>query len=201
MRGGVLLPDGLDVDIGIDIQTQVNGVLVLHTVLSTADPGQALRVYSGGTAPANAGATTVTLNAGGPVLTLNRTGSATTLQTPSTPLNPTVLVVSAPTSIWPQYPNENQVGVTPNGPPVQTANGAIQEQQSGNNTSVTLSSPGLSVAQLVGDSLGTVVTNQLDNQTIQSTTVVDVDLHGTWPATANALFNVGNLALAAVRRP
>jgi hypothetical protein len=202
MRGGVMLPDGLDVDIGIDIQTQLNGVIVLHTVLSTAAPAaQALRVYVGGAAPSNAGATAVTVGATTPMLTLNRTGADTTLITTTSPLNPTVLVLNEPSNVWPQYPDETPLNVSPNGPAVQTANGSVQIQQTGDNTAVTLSGTGLMVTHLLGDPTGAVVANQLNNQSIQSTTVVGVDLHGMWPATANAMFNVGNLALSSVRRP
>jgi hypothetical protein len=202
MRGGVLLPDGLDVDIGIDIQTEVNGVLVLHTVLSTAAPSaQALRVFVGGTAPSNGGSTKAALNTVPPMLTLDRSGASTTLVTSAAPLNPTIVVLNAPTNVWPQYPDETQLNVVPNGPAVQTPNGNVQVQQAGANTAVTLTGNGITVSQLLGDATGTVVSNQLNNQSIQSMTVVDVDLHGSWPAIANAMFNIGKIAVSAVRRP
>lgn len=202
MRGRVLLPDGLDLDIGIDIQTEVNGVLVLHSVLSTAAPaGQSLRVFTGGAIPSNGGSTAVNLASAAPMLTLDRSGASTTLTTTSAPLTPTVVVLNAPTNVWPQYPDETQLNVTPNGPPVQTANGTVQVQQTGNDTAVVLNGNGLTVQQLFGDPTGTLVTNQQNNQAIQTTTVVDVDLHGTWPAITNAMFNIGNLAIAAARRP
>lgn len=202
MRGGVLLPDGLDVDIGIDIQTEVDGVLVLHTVLSTAAPAaQALRVFVGGAAPSNAGSTTVALGSATPMLTLDRSGASTTLVTSTAPLSPTVLVLNAPTNVWPQYPDETQLNVVPNGPPVQTSNGSVQIQQAGDNSAVTLMGNGITVSHLLGDATGALVSNQLNNQSIQSMTVVDVDLHGTWPAIANVMFNVGNIAVSAVRKP
>jgi hypothetical protein len=201
MRGGVALPDGLNLDIGIDVQTQVNGRLVLHTVLSTAAPAAAqLRVFTGGPAPSNSGARADLGIPDPPTLLLNRSGSSTTLLPGGMAGNPNVLVLNAPTNTWPQYPDEKQLNVVANGSPVSTANGSVEVQRTGGNTSVTLTGDGLTIQHLLGNSTGVAVTNQLNNQTIQSMTVVDVDLHGAWPAAANAMFNVGNLAIAAARR-
>ena len=202
MRGGVMLPDGLNVDIGIDIQTQVNGVLALHTVLSTAAPANdQLRVFSGGPPPASLQNTQISLGTGPlPTLVINRSGASSTLLTSVAPLTPSVVVLNAPTNSWPQYPAETRVNVTANGLPMPTAFGSAQIERTGNTTAVTLMGDGLTIQHLLGDATGVVIANQLNNQTIQSTTVIDVDLHGAWPSISNAMFSVGNLAIAAARR-
>ena len=41
LRGGVKLPNGMDVMVGVQIETRVNGELALHTVLNIADPTKA----------------------------------------------------------------------------------------------------------------------------------------------------------------
>ncbi|WOK35933.1 hypothetical protein [Sphingomonas sp. C3-2] len=52
MRGGFLLPNGLDIALGLEIATLVNGEVALRTVL-TLDQGSAINVYTGGSAPAS----------------------------------------------------------------------------------------------------------------------------------------------------
>ena len=54
MRGGFLLPNGLDIALGLEIATLVNGEVALRTVL-TLDQGSAINVYTGGSAPASGG--------------------------------------------------------------------------------------------------------------------------------------------------
>jgi hypothetical protein len=44
LRGGMVMPNGMDVEIGVDIQTLVDGELLLHTSLSV---GGVVYVYTG----------------------------------------------------------------------------------------------------------------------------------------------------------
>lgn len=72
MRGGIEMPNGLDVSIGIDIQTRVNGALVLRTTFSTESPQIAVtHVYTDGvsTSTGQAGQSEVPVQANGATVT------------------------------------------------------------------------------------------------------------------------------------
>jgi hypothetical protein len=47
MRGGMALPDGLTVNLGVDIQTMINGELALHTSYQSDGPNAGIRVNAG----------------------------------------------------------------------------------------------------------------------------------------------------------
>ena len=82
MRGGILLPNGLTIAIGIDIQTRIDGVLALHTIYSSETPTNGVRVYTDGTdSPSIApGSTTVTTGGGGTTsIDVSRSPTGTTV--------------------------------------------------------------------------------------------------------------------------
>lgn len=83
MRGGTLLPNGLNVTIGIDIQTRVNGELAVHTVLSSdASAVQALQVSSGdpGQAPITVDAAALATTHGALGFSRDQRGAVVTLR-------------------------------------------------------------------------------------------------------------------------
>ncbi|RYF05639.1 MAG: hypothetical protein EOO77_28175, partial [Oxalobacteraceae bacterium] len=102
MRGGVLLPNGLNVAVGIDIQTRIDGVLALHTIYTSEQPNPGIRVYTDGTnSPATAPTTTtVTTGTSGmvPTVLVGRSPTGTTITTSTLNAPMTVNVVSGPTS-------------------------------------------------------------------------------------------------------
>jgi hypothetical protein len=204
LRGGVLLPNGLDISIGIDIQTLVNGQLALHTVLSTEAPTPfGLRVLNGGSASSMPPTVTIPAAAqSSPLLVLDRqSGSSSVAPTSASGPNTTIHVLNAPTDTWPRYPDENTVPVSPNGPSVTTPFGTVQITQDSRGAVVSLSDPTLLVQHLVGEASGVTVANTANNQVVQTQSAIDVDVHGAWPAIANALFRVNNVATnAAVTR-
>ena len=76
MRGGIALPGGANVAIGIVIDTQVDGALALRTVFSTETPGVSAYAGSGATA---IGAGGVATSLGRATLTQGQGGSTAAL--------------------------------------------------------------------------------------------------------------------------
>lgn len=204
MRGGVLLPNGLDVAIGIDIQTRVNGELALHTVLSTEAPNPyGLRVLVDGneSEPMPAGVTVQPQASPGQVLIIDRRGAGTTLM-PSRTWTPgtSVRVVNAPREVWPAYAGESELDVAAGGPAVATDLGNVRVDRDDAGATVTLSSDTLVVQHLLGQATGVVVANTANDQSIDTISAIDVDLQGAWPIITNAIFAVGAIAADAAAR-
>ena len=161
MRGGILLPNGLDIAIGIDIQTRINGVLALHTVYSS-EANAGIHVYTDGTtSPRTAPGSTV-VTTGGTLPTnvdaaRSPTGTTVVAATSSQPT--TINVVAGPTSTWLTGAGENNVAVVSNGPPVAASSGAISLTEDANGARVTLFTPNIEVQHLVGMATGAVISN------------------------------------------
>jgi len=61
MRGGVLLPNGITLTLGIDIQTRVDGTLVLHSIYNSDGPDAGIRVFTDGKDSPRAAPGTITV--------------------------------------------------------------------------------------------------------------------------------------------
>ena len=206
MRGGLLLPNGLDVSIGIDIQTRVNGLLALHTVYASEGAAAGVRVFADGANPVPlAPATrsiTASATAGTPTLIVDRSPTGTTIipstATPATTVN----LVNGDQSTWLSGAGQVQLPVQSNGPAVATPNGNVSLASTSTGTVVTLQTPTLLVQQLLGQATGVVVANTADNQAIDTMSSVNVDLQGISPELLSSTFSAQRAALdRAVMRP
>ena len=202
IRGGLLLPNGLAVTIGIDIQTRVNGSLALHTVYASEGVATGVRVFRDGAAPVPTAPATLTVSGGPtwgvPLLIVDRSPTGTTVlpstQVPATTVN----LVSGDQSTWLSGEGQVAVPVTPDGPPVATPDGNVSLARTAAGTTVTLQSPTLLVRQLVGQGTGVVIANTADNQMIDTVSSVNVDLKGLTPELTAGLFSAQRLALDTV---
>jgi hypothetical protein len=201
MRGGLRLPNGLDISLGIDIQTRVNGLLALHTVYASDGVAPGIRVYADGEKTVPLAPTTLTVSssgtAGAPTLIVDRSPTGTTVIPSSATPATTVNLVSGDPSIWLSGAGQIRIPVTPNGPAVAAPAGDVRLTQSDAGTVVSLETPTLLVQQLVGQATGVVVANSADNQVIDTVSSVNVDVQGLSPQLFAGAFAMQRLALDA----
>lgn len=202
MRGGLRLPNGLDVSLGIDIQTRVNGLLALHTVYASEGPAAGVRVFVDGAKPVPLAPATQTISASAvpsmPVLVVDRSPTGTTIvPTTATPAT-TVNLVNGDPSTWLSGEGQVQLPVTANGAPVPSPQGDVKLETNDRGAVVTLQTPSLSVQQLVGQATGVVLANSGSDRTIETVSSVNVDLQGVSPALLSGLFAAQRAALDAV---
>lgn len=174
MRGGIRLPSGADVAVGIAIETQVNGALALRTQYSTEQAG--VRVYAGGPAAAlpdgSDGATRV------PTIIYDRNAAGTTVSVASD--QPISAVAIAGGGAFPAAVGQ-PLATSVNGTPVATAFGDVALGQDSSGFTTTLAGPILLVQQMIGRATGVVVANTANNQVINTQTWVSVDIQGFVP--------------------
>ena len=203
MRGGLRLPDGLDIGIGIDIQTRLNGALILHTIYSSDGPNAGIKVYTDGTnavssTPATVSVTTAA-TAGAPTIIVDRapTGTTVAAQVQSVPVSLN-LVQGAP-STWLDGSGQNMVPVTPNGPAVSSEGNDIKLTSDAQGAVVTLDAPGLEIQHLVGQATGVVIANTGNDRVIDTVSSINVNLQGISPVLMSGLFTANRIATDAMQ--
>ena len=200
MRGGVQLPNGLNIAIGIDIQTRVDGLLALHTIYQTDGPDAGVRVFTDGAAPSLTPPGTITVetpgSSGSPEVIVSRAPTGTTVDI-STPAAPTrVNILSGVPSTWLMAIGQTQVPVTENGASVATPAGDISLASDERGAVVTLAAPTLRIQQIVGEAAGIIIANTSNDRTIDTVSSVNVDLQGFSPELVAGLAIGDQLALA-----
>ena len=203
MRGGILLPNGLNIAIGIDIQTRIDGVLALHTIYSSEAPAKGIQVYTDGTnSPSTAPGSTVvttggTLNAS---VDASRSPAGTTV-IPATSSQPTTInVVSGPTSTWLNGAGQNNVPVVANGPAIAATSGTISLTEDAQGARVTLSTPTIEVQHLVGQATGAVISNTANDRTIDTVSSINVNLVGVPAGLLGSALMINRIAVDAASR-
>lgn len=203
MRGGVQLPNGLTVSIGIDIQTRVNGLLVLHTIYASDGPIVGVRVFTDGTDPVRTAPDTVTVvtpgSSGSPTVEVTRTPAGVTIIPGLTASPQTVNLVSGPASTWVMATGQAEVPVVANGPAVNAGPGAFSLATNDNGAIVTLDAPMLQIQHLVGQATGITVANTANDQLIDTVSSVNVDLQGASVPLLSSLLAADSLALEIAR--
>ncbi|WP_156681120.1 hypothetical protein [Sphingomonas profundi] len=203
MRGGLMLPNGFDVAIGIDIQTRIDGVLVLHTIFSSDGPITGTRVFTDGRdgdrlAPGTAVVTTPA-SSGVPVIVTARSPSGTTVSVTPQAGAAIVNLVDGPQSTWVTAEGQTLVPVTADGAPVTTGPGTFRQTSTDAGTVITLDTGDLQVRHLIGQATGAVVANTANNRDLDTIASVNVDLGNVAPLLAASLFANEALALQLVR--
>lgn len=203
MRGGLQLPNGLNVAIGVDIQTRVDGVLALHTLYASEGQQTGVRVFTDGTAPTPAVPALTTVDApaqsGAPDVTIDRSPAGPRIQPVASSAEGTVNFVNGIQATWATAAGQTEVPVTPNGPPVAGPPGAFSLKTDNDGSVVTLAAPDLEIRHLIGSATGIVVANSADNRVIDTVSAVNVDLRGAELLTLPPLMAVENLALQGLR--
>ncbi|WP_156457591.1 hypothetical protein [Altererythrobacter sp. Root672] len=179
MRGGFVLPNGMDVAVGIDIQTLVNGALALRTVLNTADTGLPL-VFTG-----TGGATSAAADEG-TVTTVPGVG--------------VVRVVDGPAPPAEAGSGQQQIELTPNGPAVQTAAGSVQLAKDETGSIVVLSGNSLELRHIIGNFTGTLIANTANDRSIDTVVTLNIDLRNSAVPVGNAMLRWESVAADIVGR-
>lgn len=203
MRGGILLPNGLNIAIGIDIQTRINGVLALHTVYSSEAPAKGVQVYTDGRdSPSTATGSTVVTTGGTQNASVDASRSpAGTTVIPATSSQPTTInVVSGPTSTWLNGAGQNNVAVVANGPAISAPSGTISLTEDAEGARVTLSTPTTEIQHLVGQATGSVVSNTANDRTIDTVSSINVNLVGVPAGLLGSALMINRIAVDAVSR-
>lgn len=173
-RGGFRLPNGIEVSLSIDTITALDGAIVLRTVTRISDGAPVTKVYApstGQTVPfaGSAGAGVVRNY---PSVTYDRqygltiAGGGTTLPvTLASGEGPADQVVAG---------GLQQIDSST---PVVTSNGKIQTSELG----VALLAPDIGVVHLNGRAFGTAIANSGSDRTIDTMTVLSIDLRNAGP--------------------
>jgi len=200
--GKFTLPNGVELALAVTSDTVVNGQLILRTVF-TIDNSAQLTVF--GRESANAGAGYESSNAGanmqptGVTISLDRQSGIQTI-TPSYAVQQNGTV-----SVGTQSQDADTLGltklpVTPDGPATATIDGTVSVRTLANGSLVTLSGDQLSVANLLGQSVATAITNSANDRTLDTVTNVAIDLRNVQPyLLGSAALRVDTLVLDATR--
>ena len=195
MRGGFDLPNGLDIAIGIDVQTRIDGALALHTVYSSEGPDAGVHVYSGDGGPASgSGGTSVAGAADGTGVSVSRSANGATVV--STPSTPAVTIVS---NASPASAGGNALPLTANGAPVQTASGSYSLTSTDRGDVVTYAGPSIEVQHLIGQAAGVVIANTANNRTIDTTSTINIDMQNVPVAAISSAFLAARAAFDSAR--
>lgn len=197
MRGGLLLPNGLNVAIGIDIQTRIDGVLALHTIYSSEGPNAGVRVYTDGTTSPSAAPGTVTVATGDPdwpTVSVSRTPTGTTVTAPGPDTPASVNIVAGPATGWLDAAGQTLVPVTANGPAVTASSGSVRLTSDDRGTQVALVTPATEIRHLVGQTTGAVIANTGNDRAIDTVSTINVNLVGLPVALMNGVLLVNRIA-------
>lgn len=178
MRGGILLPDGTSVVVGIALETRVDGMLALRTQFSTETAG--VQVFAGGpgTTVVDLPETTIPGSPSGfPEVRIERDATGTVIGA----AQPTIV-----TNVRLGVGSDGEAGrlpgiavpVTENGAAVATALGEVRLVRTAGGSITELSGPNLAVQQLVGNATGIIVANTASNRIIDNVTWVNVAVSG-----------------------
>jgi hypothetical protein len=182
MRGGIRLPNGLTLALGIDIQTRIDGVLALHTVYASDGANPGIRVYTDGTKPVSLAPTNASITSGAvpgiPLLVVDRSPSGTTIVPTGAANATTVNLVTGDPSTWLSGDGQSQIPVVANGGVVAAPPGNVSLATGPLGAVVTLSTPTVEVRQLIGQATGVVVLNTGNDRVIDTVSSVNVDLRG-----------------------
>jgi len=185
LRGGISLPNGLQVAIGIDIQTRVDSVLVLHTVYASDGPTAGVRVYTDGLdAERIAPGTVVVRNPGEsglPSVVVTRSPAGTTVFPGNATPASTVNLVNADPGTWLNGIDQIPVPLDENGAPNVRPEGSFRLTADANGSVVQLDTSDLQVRHLIGQATGTAVANTANNRAVDTISSVNIDLQGGAP--------------------
>lgn len=196
-RGGLRLPNGIDIAVTVQTQTAVNGGVVLQTVYKVDEgaPTLAISVPSAGeTVPlpqsaqgAQAGAVTRS-----PTVSFDRTNGLQVTPAVSTPAVALAMGSGKPAGATQQGLTQASAGTV-------TDFGVVTENAGNGVRSVSLTAADLTITHLAGNAFGTAIVNSGNDRVIDSQTTISIDLGNFSPDTlGSAMFRVQDIALDAV---
>lgn len=197
-RGGIRLPNGIDLALTVQTQTAINGAVVLQTVYAIDKGPPQLTVYAapkGGmpAAPAasEAGAAPATIT---PVVSYDaRTGLTVTQGFRGMPI--TVGTGSSAGSLK----VADGLVMVGRGAKLPTESGVVAADSAGLLQTVTLTGKDFSIAHLAGAAFGSAIANSGSDRTIDTMTSISLDLGSAGPdVLGSAMLRVENVALGAL---
>jgi hypothetical protein len=178
VRGGFLLPNGMDIGLGITVDTLVDGRLVLSTVLTVDDIAH-LAIYTGGGLQQQ---------------------DAATLFLVSGPNGPSLLRVTQGTAPAPAGGGQQPITITPNGTPVATPWGAVQLAQSDTQSTVILAGEGLELRHMIGAVTGALIANTAGDRVIDTMVTINLDIRHSAIPTGAMMLGLDTLLTGAAAR-
>jgi hypothetical protein len=196
-RGGVRLPNGIDLALSVQSQTSVNGAVVLQTVFAVNQGPATLTVY----APPKG--TIVPAAPGSPRPAATASMTPTVSYTPRTGLTVTQGFGALPVTVGNAQPGSGSVAAglaaLDQGAPQETAGGSVASRTDGLLRTVTLSGSDFSVTHLAGAAFGTAIANSGSDRAIDTVTTISIDLGNAGPdMLGSVFFRVENVALGAL---
>ena len=202
-RGGLRLPNGLDIALAVQTQTSVNGAIVLRTDFQVDKGPATTTVYvprSGQIVAAQAGAGqggagTATGSAGAPSIAFdNRNGLQVTPGSGALPVsvsgNGAAAGGASPVPAGLAIVSPATVAMTDNGQVTQDIQGGVRTVQ--------LNGADLTVTHLTGNAFGSAITNSGSDRAIDTQTAVSIDIHNAGPdMLGSAMFRAQDMALDA----
>ncbi len=185
-RGGLRLPNGIDVAMTVDSKTAVNGAIILHTVLAIDKGAPIVTIYAPKDGQSVVFAGSANRAAMQPV-TVSYDMQRGLVVTAAT------AIPAVSTSQTGSGPIDGLQQITPG------ADGPIHSTQFGSSNAITYDSSDLQVFHLIGNAFGTAILNSANDRTIATETTISIDLHNAGPGLiGSSLMRVDNLATAAV---
>lgn len=227
MRGGYQLPNGMNVTVGVQIETYVDGTLALRTVLNVVDTAKAaLEVFVPAVSTSGLPDHAVTVANTNPTVVAALSTSPGGEAAPSTSvaaapdaLSPTAApvvsiaaadsgtapVVSSPVMSAPVVSLGETAG-TPGatGPAlvqnlaVQSDLGSVTIEQTKSGSVVILKGPDLEIQHMTGNSTGVLIANTLDNRAIDTVATVNISLSDSAVPVGNIMLRIDSIVLDAV---
>lgn len=204
-RGGMTLPNGVDVALTAQIDTALDGTLILRSVLEIAGGQPSVQVYApapGTTGPAyGAPRSIVAAPAAGPQFTIDGRGNVTGIgSAPGLPGGQVAVIVGVGEVVGGAPEGLLPLPLAAGAPAVQTSAGLVSLTTTNGNTRVNLDGHSLDVVHLLGGALGTVTANTANNATIESATLINLQLGNTGAiSAASRTLRAQDVALDAVR--
>lgn len=203
MRGGVQLPNGLNLSVGIDIQTRVDGVLVLHSIYATDGPIVGTRLFTDGATPSDPVPAQESVSVPGgmtyPVISVSRSNLSPGIAPGAAGPPVTINLINDPQANWVPANGQQAVPVTLDGPPVSANAGQFGLVTTEGGTAALYQTDTLEIRHLIGQATGVVVANTASDRTIDTTSAVNIELRGAEPLLAAGQFIASALALDIVR--
>lgn len=195
-RGGIRLPSGIDVALGVETHTAVNGAVVLQTVMKLDEGAPTVTVY----APEDGETVAARPNAGqqgvspAPTVVYDRQGG---VRISRSGLGPNVSITSSPSAAGSQ--DTSGLIEIDMANPVTTQDGVIARVGEAARSGVELKSSDLHVVHYTAGAFGSAIANSANDRVIDTQTTISIDLRNAGPdVLGSTMFRVENVAIDAM---
>lgn len=178
MRGGVALPNGLNVAIAIQTDTRVDGALLLRSVYRVDNGAPMLAVYAPEAGSETRAPSTATAAGSVPTgLTVRfdrQNGTQFSALAGATP----IVTISRGSATAGTDASSTPIALSPDGAAVAVPGGSLSLGALPNGQRVNLVGDGIEVSHLVGNAIGSIISNSGNDRVIDSSTTLGLDISG-----------------------